>query len=223
MKKQQGPMMVEGIKRRIEEALSKFEELISQLRNLEKEIVESEERFRLVAEFAYDWEYWHDVSGNFIYTSPSVESMTGYTPEDFLSNKHLMDILIHPEDQEKWRTHSHAKLENNEVAPVEFRINTKSGETRWIHHVCRTVFASDGRNRGIRGSNRDITEKKKLQAEIKILKGLLPICCSCKKIRNDQGQWIQIESYIKNHSQAEFSHGLCPECATKLYPDIFKK
>ena len=215
--------MPKGIKERIEETFYKFEELISQLRNLETEIVESEERFRLVAEFAYDWEYWHDTSGNFIYTSPSVESMTGYTPEDFLADKHLIDTLIHPEDQEKWRTHSHAKLENDEVVPIEFRLITKSGETRWIHHVCRTVFASDGRNRGVRGSNRDITERKKLQAEIKILRGLLPICASCKRIRDDQGNWTQMELYIKNHSEAEFSHGLCPECARKLYPEIFKK
>lgn len=212
--------MAEGIARRIEETLAKFEELIFQLRNLEKEIIDSEERFRLVAEFAYDWEYWHDATGNFIYTSPSVESMTGYTPADFLANKHLINTLIHPEDREKWLTHSHAKLENNEVAPIEFRVVTKSGETRWIHHVCRTVFAGDGRNRGVRGSNRDITERKKLQAEIKILKGLLQICSSCKKIRDDQGNWTQMELYIKNHSEAEFSHGLCPECARKLYPDL---
>lgn len=212
--------MAEGIAKRIEETLAKFEELIFQLRNLEKEIIDSEERFRLVAEFAYDWEYWHDASGNFIYTSPSVESMTGYTPADFFSDKYLIDTLIHPEDLEKWRTHSHAKLENNEVAPIEFRIVTKSGETRWMHHVCRTVFASDGRNRGVRGSNRDITERKKLQAEIKILRGLLQICSSCKKIRDDQGNWTQMELYIENHSEAEFSHGLCPECARKLYPDL---
>ncbi|HBG19366.1 MAG TPA: hypothetical protein DDY32_08855, partial [Desulfobulbaceae bacterium] len=73
------------------------------------------------------------------------------------------------------------------------------------------------------GSNRDITERKKLQAEIKILRGLLPICASCKRIRDDQGNWTQMELYIKNHSEAEFSHGLCPECARKLYPEIFKK
>ena len=92
--------MVERIPEKIEETLAKFEELLSRLRNLQKEIVESEERFRLVAEFAYDWEYWHDASGDFIYASPSVESITGYTPENFLSDKKLMDILIHPEDQE---------------------------------------------------------------------------------------------------------------------------
>jgi len=55
---------------------------------------------------------------------------------------------------------------------------------------------------------------------IKVLRGCLPICASCKKIRDDKGYWNQIESYIKNHSEAKFSHGICPECAEKLYPDM---
>ncbi len=58
--------------------------------------------------------------------------------------------------------------------------------------------------------------------EVKTLSGLLPICCSCKKIRNDQGYWLQIETYVQEHSTAEFSHGICPECARKLYPDYYK-
>ena len=56
--------------------------------------------------------------------------------------------------------------------------------------------------------------------EVKTLSGLLPICANCKKIRDDSGYWQQIESYIAKHSQAAFTHGLCPECAKKLYPEI---
>jgi hypothetical protein len=59
-----------------------------------------------------------------------------------------------------------------------------------------------------------------LVKENKTLKGFLPICASCKKIRDDQGYWNQIESYIKARSQAEFSHSICPDCAEKLYPGI---
>lgn len=55
-------------------------------------------------------------------------------------------------------------------------------------------------------------------AKVKMLSGMLPICSSCKKVRDDQGYWNQIESYIREHSEAEFSHGICPECARKLYP-----
>lgn len=57
-------------------------------------------------------------------------------------------------------------------------------------------------------------------AEIKTLKGIVPICSSCKKIRDDQGFWNQIESYIRDHSEAEFSHGICPDCAKTLYPEL---
>ncbi len=57
-------------------------------------------------------------------------------------------------------------------------------------------------------------------SEVKQLSGLLPICASCKKVRDDNGYWNQIELYIKDHSEAEFSHGICPDCAKKLYPDL---
>jgi hypothetical protein len=57
--------------------------------------------------------------------------------------------------------------------------------------------------------------------EIKVLKGIIPICAKCKKIRDDQGYWRQIEQYISEHSEAHFSHGLCQECANLLYPELF--
>jgi HAMP domain-containing protein len=60
-------------------------------------------------------------------------------------------------------------------------------------------------------------------SEVKALKGLLPICASCKNIRDDRGYWSQIETYISSHSEAEFSHSICPECAKKLYPEYYKK
>lgn len=59
-------------------------------------------------------------------------------------------------------------------------------------------------------------------AEIKQLKGIIPICASCKMIRDDEGFWHQVEVYVKRHSEAEFSHGLCPDCAQKLYPQNYK-
>ena len=65
-----------------------------------------------------------------------------------------------------------------------------------------------------------INELKVALDEVKILSGFLPICSSCKNIRDDKGYWNQIESYISKHSEAEFSHSICPECAKKLYPDL---
>jgi Ca2+/Na+ antiporter len=66
-------------------------------------------------------------------------------------------------------------------------------------------------------------EREKAIQEVRVLRGFLPICSSCKKIRDDRGYWTQIEGYIKEHSEAEFTHSICPECAEKLYPDFYKK
>ncbi len=65
-----------------------------------------------------------------------------------------------------------------------------------------------------------VREREKAMEDLRILRGFLPICASCKKIRDDKGYWTQIEQYIKDHSEAEFSHGICPECAQKLYPEL---
>lgn len=68
---------------------------------------------------------------------------------------------------------------------------------------------------------KDKEELERALREIRILKGFLPICANCKKIRDDRGYWHQVESYIMAHSEAEFSHGICPECKEKLYPELF--
>ncbi|MEW6711421.1 MAG: hypothetical protein AB1403_16470, partial [Candidatus Riflebacteria bacterium] len=86
----------------------------------------------------------------------------------------------------------------------------------------------------IEGFISDISESKRLESEreelisslrhavseIKELRGILPICSSCKKIRNDHGYWERIESYLHQHTKAEFSHGICPDCAKTLYPEF---
>jgi uncharacterized PurR-regulated membrane protein YhhQ (DUF165 family) len=65
-----------------------------------------------------------------------------------------------------------------------------------------------------------IRELQKAMAEVKTLRGFLPICSHCKKIRDDKGYWNQIESYLRDHSEAEFSHSICPDCRKKYYPDL---
>jgi CheY-like chemotaxis protein len=74
------------------------------------------------------------------------------------------------------------------------------------------------REQELRRSN---DELQKALREVKVLKGLVPICASCKKIRNDQGFWQQLEEYLQQHSEAEFSHGLCTPCIKKLYPGVY--
>ena len=68
-----------------------------------------------------------------------------------------------------------------------------------------------------------IAELQKTLAAIKTLHGIIPICSSCKKIRDDEGSWKQLETYISEHTDAAFSHGICTECAKKLYPGYFEK
>ena len=68
-----------------------------------------------------------------------------------------------------------------------------------------------------------IVELQEALAEVKKLSGLLPICASCKKIRDDKGYWNQIEIYIEQHSDALFSHGICPDCLKSLYPGLYQK
>lgn len=70
--------------------------------------------------------------------------------------------------------------------------------------------------------DRLIEKLEKALQEVKRLNGLLPICASCKKIRGDNDTWQQIEDYIATHSEADFSHGICPDCARQLYPEIYK-
>jgi two-component system, response regulator PdtaR len=68
-----------------------------------------------------------------------------------------------------------------------------------------------------------ITQLRKALHEVKTLTGLLPICASCKKIRKGDSTWQQIEEYITSHSDADFTHGICPECAHRLYPELYQK
>ena len=75
---------------------------------------------------------------------------------------------------------------------------------------------------------RDIVERRRVEgelrealAQVKTLTGLLPICANCKKIRDDNGYWSSVEKYISSHSEAEFTHGICPECLEKLYPSYY--
>ena len=78
----------------------------------------------------------------------------------------------------------------------------------------------DERKRIEKEQKKLISELKIAMGEVKKLSGFLPICSSCKKIRDDEGYWNQIESYIRDHSEAEFSHSICPECAKKVYRDL---
>ena len=133
---------------------------VTRYQTSEKALREEEERFRTVADFTYDWEYWSNPDGLLIYNSPSCERITGYVPQDFLQDPNLLAKIVIPEDGELFHHHQQNELQNEETYAIDFQILTKSGEKRWIGHVCQQVHAKNGRALGRRVSNRDITQRK---------------------------------------------------------------
>jgi hypothetical protein len=77
------------------------------------------------------------------------------------------------------------------------------------------------RKRALREKEMLINELREALSKVKTLGGLLPTCAGCRKIRDEDGEWHDMESYISAHSEAGFSHGLCPACAERLYPEVF--
>ncbi len=122
----------------------------------------SEEKFRTLANFTYDWEYWLGPDGRIIYTSPSCERITGYRAEDFATNPNLLGTIIHPDDKERVLLHFE-QIRPDPPSSIDFRVVTRTGEVHWVAHACQAVFSNDGRWLGRRASNRDITER--MQAE----------------------------------------------------------
>jgi len=133
---------------------------ITNAKRAEAKLREKELLFRTVADFAYDWEYWTDPGQTYLYVSPSCKRITGYAPEAFFHDPELLERITHPEDRATISKHIHEEMENQMAYHVDFRIITRSGEVRWIGHLCRPVFDADGRYLGRRSSNRDITERK---------------------------------------------------------------
>jgi hypothetical protein len=112
-------------------------------------------------------------------------------------------------------------------ASVSFRLKPHFYQTYWFYGLVLAAAAAlvaailRIRERRLKARERELTRLvEEAVANVKQMRGLLPICASCKKIRDDKGYWNQVEAYISEHSEVEFSHGLCPECARKLYPDI---
>ena len=146
---------------------------ITERKQAEMDLRESEEKFRTVADYTYDWEYWIDPAGRILYISPSCERVTGYKAEEFLQDPELLNRIVHAGDRDTFMQHL-INIRNNEAnavcEPPDFRIHTRSGEERWIAHVCQEVFNKKGESLGRRASNRDITERKRAEKEQEVLR-----------------------------------------------------
>jgi PAS domain S-box-containing protein len=145
---------------------------ITERKRVEEKLEQSEEKFRTVADFTYDWEYWIGPDGRLIYNSPSCERITGYRFDEFINNPSLLQEIIHPEDQSLVGNHFHT-IDSGDSHQVEFRIVTRSGETHWIGHICQAVHGADGTWLGRRISNRDITDRRLAEHEKENLRAQL--------------------------------------------------
>jgi PAS domain S-box-containing protein len=137
---------------------------ISERKIFEQIIQKSEEKYRTIAEFTYDWEAWLSPDGRYLYVSPSCEDITGYSRSDFVTDPGLVVAITHPEDRQYLEEHyGNLKEKRQEIFQMDYRIITRSGEERWINHFCQSVFRDDGTWLGRRESRRDITERKQIE------------------------------------------------------------
>jgi PAS domain S-box-containing protein len=146
-------------------------------------------------------------------------------------------FLIIPESLRPTRLEIFEKLRKGEpIPPFETKCVRKDGVQVDVYLAISPIKGTEGKLMGASSIAYDITERKKIEAErtrmieqlnetlskVRTLSGLLPICANCKKIRDDKGYWQKLETFVHEHSNAEFSHSICPDCMEKLYPDFSK-
>lgn len=227
----EGPFLKE--ERELVKAIAERIGDITERKRAEERLQESEKRFREVMYASADAILLIG-KNRFVECNEATVRMLGYgTKEEFLQTPHPSELSppTQPDGQNSF-----------EKADEMMRLAFEGGFHRfeWMHRrangkdfpveVSLTPIVYEGESL-LYCVWRDITERKKMEeereklimelkealAKVKTLSGLLPICASCKKIRNDKGQWEQMEVYIRDRSEAEFSHGICPECAKRLY------
>lgn len=170
--------------------------------------------------------YLIEPNAHFVYVNDAACYALGY------SRKELLGMTVHHIDpnfpKKVWPNHwldlkscgsfiieSNHRTKDGKTFPVEIRINYLPFEGKEYN----IAFARDitERNKSIQERERLVKKLEKALDKVKTLSGLLPICAKCKRIRDKRGKWQQIEVYMHHHMKADFSHGLCPQCAKQLY------
>ena len=210
---------------------------ITERKNMEMALRDSEMRFRSVAQSAKDAIISADKKGIIVFWNQAAKQMFGYDKAEVIGRplKILMPEGFRKAHQEGLEKHQH----NSESLVIGQTIEVKGLTKAGIEFPIELSVSSwkAGEDFFYTGIIRDISDRKHIErerdqliqslqeslAKVKTLSGLLPICASCKKIRDDRGYWNQIETYIQEHSEAAFSHGICPQCINKLYPGLSKK
>lgn len=188
------------------------DQLIVEVRAQRDELRQSEERLRTLAEAAFEGIVLID-NGKIIEANSTAAQMYGYASASDMIGERVVE-LVSPGHRQLVQQ----RIEDRYEEPYEAKGLRKDG-TSFPVEVHGKMLTYQGRQVRVTAI-RDLSERRKAEAEIRLLRGILPICASCKKIRDDKGYWNQIESYIREHSEAEFSHSVCPECARKLYPTL---
>jgi two-component system cell cycle sensor histidine kinase/response regulator CckA len=140
---------------------------ITERQRAEEALRESEERYRTVADFTYDMEYWLGPDMRLIYMSPSCERLTGYTREEFFRATDLLEKIVHPQDQDQFSKHGDEARACQHHLDVDFRLLHRDGREVWVSHACQGVYGLDGQYLGRRVSNRDITERKHAEVALR--------------------------------------------------------
>ena len=148
-----------------------LEQLVAQRTAL---LEKSEEKYRILADYSPNWEYWLAPDGSYLYVSPACAEVSGYAPADFFADPSLMEKIIHPEDLSTWEAFG-MELSTAESGHTQviFRILSRDGHERWIEHVSKPVFDAVGRGIGQRGSNRDITERRVAERDLHLAAAVL--------------------------------------------------
>ena len=160
-----------------------------------------------------------DANGVFVRMNRTELAWLGYDREEVVGRMRFSDLLA-PASRVAFALNFERFKDAGEVHDQAYDLFRRDGSILPVLVSASTVRDADGRYVMSRGVTVDVTEQRRMEAQVKTLRGLLPICANCKKVRDDRGYWSQIETYVSERSEAEFSHGLCPDCLRKLYPDL---
>jgi PAS domain S-box-containing protein len=204
----------------------------------------SNERLQMALESANSGAWEWDLLTNENIWSEELWNLYGLEPHSCVPSYETWWQTIHPDDRENAEKKvQEAALRGSELN-AEWRVTDRDGSVRWLMSRGRPFRDSNGKAIRFIGIVLDITERKKAEIalqeaakerekliqelqyaldNIKTLQGLIPICASCKKIRDDKGFWNQVEGYISQHTDAKFTHGICPDCSKKLYGNLYER
>ncbi len=211
-----------------------FDRDITERKRVEKALKQSEEQYRTLVNGIQDAVFRTDLDGTLVFASPSAAKILGCSSAEEMLGLVSADIYYDPEEAE---LHKQMIKERGKLTQYEATLKRRdNGDPVSVLASSQIYRNKDGEIAGFEGIYSDITERKRAEMaleeerrrlqqalrEVRTLQGILPICVKCKKIRDDGGFWNQVEKYVTEHSDAEFSHGICPDCAKELYPEFYK-